>query len=83
MKKIKMSKMQNEPDVPATVEHYSKFKGIPMVRIGGNFFRGGFNMSKNKVKAVLSLSKELKKFADGDLDQEIKALGEGEVLQDD
>lgn len=54
--------------------------GIPMVRIKGNFMGGGFNVSKNKVKAILAVSKKLAGFIDGDLDEEISKLKEGEYL---
>jgi hypothetical protein len=46
-----------------------------MVRIKGNFYKDGFNISKNKVKAILDNIDLLKKFANGEFDKDILELG--------
>jgi hypothetical protein len=65
----------------AKVKRYSRFKGQPMVHIFGNFFGGGFNLSKNKVNAVLENIDELKKFAAGEYDAQIAELADNEALE--
>ena len=82
MKKVKKEeevKTENKP----VVEHFYRWKKAPMVRIKGNFFGGGFNMSKNKIKAILDNAAILKDFANGKLTEEIMELADdgSEVLQ--
>jgi len=94
MKKVKLEKDETgEEVIPSTIEHFYKFvpkdkeglpklgSGVPMVKIKGNFYRGGFNLSKNKVKAVLDNLEVLQKFANGEFDKDIKELKEDEVIQ--
>ncbi len=75
-----------KPGVSASrIEGYSRFfkNGKPlsrMVRISGNFMGGGFNLSQNKVLAVLENIDELRKFAEGEYDPEIDELKEDDVL---
>ena len=80
MKKVKKQEKEKEP-VKNEVTHYSKFKGRPMVYIKGNFFNGGFAISKNKVKAILDNIEELKRFANGDYDERIMELEQDEILE--
>jgi len=93
MKKIKLDKDEKNIEiVPSTIEYFYKYSPLnkdgslketstPMVRIKGNFFKGGFNLSKSKVKAVLDNIELLQKFANGDLDKVINELEADEVLQ--
>lgn len=80
MQKEKMNDQKTKDTTPE-IEHYSNYKGTPMVRISGNFARGGFNMSRNKIKAVITNIDQLRKFAAGDFDTEILELKEDEVLK--
>lgn len=59
----------------------SSDKKIPMVKITGNFSRGGFIMTKSKIKAILDNAEELQKFIDGAYDEELQTLGEDEVIE--
>ena len=81
MKKVKIEKVAKAEKIASKVERYTRFKNSPMCRISGSFMGGGFNMSRNKVAAVLSLAKELRAFAAGELDEEILALGDDEALE--
>lgn len=67
--------------VEAKVTGYFNYKGYPMVNISGNVARGQFALSKNKVAAILENIEELKKFADGFYDDDIKNLADGESLE--
>ena len=65
MKTVKLNKDEKNQDIiPSVIEYFYKYTptdtdgnpkgvGTPMVKIKGNFFKGGFNLSKSKVKAVL------------------------------
>lgn len=81
MKVEKISDKKTTEPVAAKVEHYYKFKKAPMVKIKGNFMGGGFNLSKNKLIAVLANLEELKKFAAGTYDDKINALADDEILK--
>ena len=95
MKKVKLEKdSEGQEVIKSTIEHFynyvpkdkdgnPKSSGTPMVRIKGNFYKGGFNLSKNKVKAVLDNLELMKQFANGDLDKQIEELKEDEVIQPD
>ena len=63
------------------VEHFYNYKGVPMVRIKGNFYGNGFNLSKNKLLAILANKEALADFAAGRLDEQILNLNEDEVLK--
>lgn len=77
----KTVKEEVKKEIPeAKVESFSNFKGKPMVRITGNFFGGGFNISKNKVKAIFENEALLKDFSNGKYDQQISELTDNEVL---
>ena len=78
MEKIKLSDTNNTQPV---IQHYYNYKDHPMVRISGNFFGGGFNLSKNKLKAIRENLDELQDFIDGKLDKEILELKTDEVLK--
>lgn len=65
----------------STVESFTLFKGRPMVRIAGNFYGKGFNLSKNKAIAIMENIDVIKEFADGKFDDKILELGEEEVLE--
>jgi hypothetical protein len=85
MKKVKAEEVAEEV-AKATIQHYSKYKkkpedkGVPMVRVKGNFYGDGFNFSKNKAIAIMDNVEEIKKFAAGEFDKEIMELKDGEVL---
>ena len=92
MEKIKLAETEKDVNSGATLDYYYKYipldkegkikgKGSHMVRIAGNFYRGGFNISKNKIKAILTYADELKRFAKGEYDTDIDKLKEGEVLK--
>lgn len=81
MQKVKIEDAQNPKEIKPTVEHYTNYKGRPMVRIKGNFYGGGFNLSRNKLLAVVENYDELQAFIKGEFDNEIKELQEGEVLK--
>ena len=78
---MKKMKRQKQAPVEPDIEHYSCYRGTPMVRISGNFMGGGFNLSKNKAKAILELAKDLKPFANGDMDEDIKSLEDDEIIE--
>ena len=81
METVKKEKVEKK-DLTPKVEGFLLYQGkTPMVSISGNFFRGKFQLSKNKVKAVLDNVEALKAFANGDLDKEILALGADEELK--
>jgi len=63
------------------VKHFYFYKGKPMARIDGNFYMGGFNMSKNKIAAIFENEEILKKFVGGEFDETIKNLKDDEVLE--
>lgn len=81
LEKVKSEEKGKAADVPSKVESFSIYKGHPMIRFSGNFMGGGFSLSKNKVKAVLENIEEAKLFAEGKYDEQIKELGEGEILR--
>ena len=91
MKKVKVENI-GVAEVKNEIQHFNMYtpkekdgtpkgKGSMMVRIKGSFFAGGFNLSKNKVKAVLDNIELLTQFANGEFDKDIESLGEDEVLQ--
>lgn len=80
MQKEKITK-QEKQTIQTKIEHFYNFKGRPMVRISGNFMGGGFNMSKNKIKAILDNGDGLFDFVNGKFDQEILELAEDEILK--
>lgn len=80
MKKVKLDNNQNGKQ-EVSIEHYYNYKNIPMVRIKGSFYSGGFNMSKNKLKAIFDLQDQLTDFVAGKFDEEIKTLEDGVVLK--
>ena len=63
------------------VKQFYYYKGKPMARIDGNFYMGGFNFSKNKIKAIFENEEILKRFANGEFDEEIQNLKDDEVLE--
>jgi len=63
------------------VDHFFKYKGRPMVRIKGNFYGGGFSISKNKLMAIRKLLEKLESFIDGQLDEKITSLNENQVIK--
>jgi len=91
MKKINRADVANVNITPSSIEHFYKFipkdkegkkkgMGVPMVRIKGDFFGGGFNLSKNKARAIMNNLNLIKKFADGEYDNKIKELKEDEII---
>lgn len=81
MEVVKNNRDKKPGEFHSKVEHFSVFKGKPMVYISGSFYQGGFSMSKNKIRAVLENSKLLEKFANGEYDADIKKLKEDEILK--
>lgn len=86
MKKISIPKVKqhNSESVrevqKPSIEHFYNFKQRAMVRIRGNFIRSGFNISQNKVRAILLLQEELQDFVSGKYNDNILSLEEGETL---
>jgi len=71
---------KEEIKIKPKIEHYYLWKKTPMVRISGDFFGGGFNLSKNKAKAIIENIEAIRNFASGKLDEDIKKLKDEEVL---
>lgn len=80
VKKIVKPKESSKPNSVFHVEFFYRYKGRPMVRVAGNFLGGGFNMSKNKVKAILDNADALRGFVNGEYDQKISELEDDEVI---
>lgn len=72
---------ETKEEEKTALEHFYNFKGTPMVRFKGNFYRGGFNVSKNKVRAVIENLEIMKQFINGDFDEAIAGLQEGQALK--
>ncbi len=81
VQKRKDEKGLRKGDFHSEVDHFSMFKGKPMVYIKGSFYQGGFSMSKNKIRAILDNAEFLKRFAEGEFDADIKKLKEDEILK--
>ena len=75
MKEVTMEKEKSKSK-GTEIEHYSQYKGYPVVK-----FEGGFQMGKKKVAAVLANIEDLQKFVDGDYDEDIKNLEDGKALK--
>jgi len=58
-----------------------KFKNARMMRITGSFIKGGFNISQNKLKAILDNLETVQKFVKGEYNKEIDELKEDEILK--
>jgi len=80
MNKVKKTK-EEKKEITPKVKSFSKFRNARMSRIEGNFMGGGFNISQNKVKAILDNIDILKKFANGDFDKDIDELSDDEILE--
>lgn len=80
MQKVKKQQQKEKQEVKNTIECFSKFKNARMVRIAGSFMGGGFNISQNKIKAILENKEMLQKFANGEHDKDIDSLKEDEIL---
>ncbi len=78
MPRIPITKPAAPEEIKPEVGYYYTYKGKPMVHIKGNFMKGGFSISKNKVRAILENREELGKFAAGLYDTEIMETPEGE-----
>lgn len=63
------------------VKHLYKWKNSRMVRIEGNFMNDGFNISQNKVRAILENKDVLQKFINGEFNTKIDELQEDEILE--
>lgn len=92
MKKIKLDTNVKKDVVKSTVEYFYKYtpkdkdgkpkgKSIQMVHINGNFYGNGFNMSRNKIKAIMDNLELMKQFSQGKFDAVIDKLEEGEALE--
>ena len=62
------------------VESLSKFQKHTMIRISGNFQGGGFQISKNKAKAVLDNALLIGRITNGEFDEAVQKLSDNEVL---
>ncbi|HNR90739.1 MAG TPA: hypothetical protein PKM65_20555 [Spirochaetota bacterium] len=80
VKKIVKPKEPSRSGNAFHVEFFYKYKGRPMVRVAGNFLGGGFNISQNKVRAILDNAEALRGFVKGEYDQAILGLEEDEVV---
>lgn len=79
---LERDKKPEKKEQGTKVGYYYRFKSTPMVFIEGNFMKGGFSLSKNKVKAVLDNLDELRRFAAGEYDTDITALeGDDDILR--
>lgn len=79
MRKIKINdKMMRKVKIEkeTKIDYFFNYDGRSLVRIAGDFPFGGFAMTKEKIKAVLKLAKELKPFLDGQYDKQILSLEE-------
>lgn len=81
MLKVKKPKEIEKKDITSEVKSLYKFKNARMIRVVGNFMGGGFNVSQNKVKAILENIEVMRKFANGEFDENIDELQEDEVLE--
>jgi len=83
MKKAKKTEAQKTEKQVPVVKSFSKFRSARMVRIEGSFMGGGFNISQNKIKAILADNniEILKDFANNKFDQEIDELQDDEILE--
>jgi hypothetical protein len=63
------------------VDHFYLYKDRKMVYINGNFYKGGFAISQNKVKAILDNLKVMEQFVDGRFDIKIEGLKKDERLK--
>ena len=81
--KFKKRKVEDkkESNSKTIFENFHRFKKSPMMRFKGNFFGGGFALSKNKVKAVIDNLALCGEFAAGKFDEQIMKLEDGEVLE--
>jgi hypothetical protein len=80
MQKVKKQESE-KAEVVNKVDSFSKFQKARMVRITGSFMKGGFNISQNKVKAILENIDVMEKFVKGDFNSKIDELEEDEILK--
>lgn len=81
MGRIKINNPSGNEAVFPELGYFYSFKGKPMVHIKGNFMKGGFSMSLNKARALtylLDQDPRIKAFLEGEYDDEIANLPEGE-----
>ena len=81
MQKVQKENSQKQAEIKNLVDSLSKFKNARMMRISGSFMKGGFNISQNKLKAVLDNLEIVQKFVKGDYNKEIDELQENEILK--
>jgi hypothetical protein len=81
MKTVKKTETQKAEKTNPVVKSFSKFRNARMVRIEGSFMGGGFNISQNKIKAILANIEVLQNFANGDYDKQIDELKDDEILE--
>jgi hypothetical protein len=80
---VKKKEEKQSGKIEPRVEHFHKFNKARMVFISGNFQRGGFSMSQNKISAILQNIEVLKKFAEGEYNEDIDVLSTDEVFVPD
>lgn len=80
MLEVRESSHPSKSSEKSAVNAYGRFKKARMAHIKGNFMGGGFQLSQNKVKAVLDNIDELAKFANGEYDEAIDRLEDDQVL---
>lgn len=79
MKVVKKEAVEKK-EIVSRVKSLSKFQGHAMALIEGNFKGGGFNISKNKLKAIFENEAFLKRFTKGEFDKKIADLKDDEVI---
>lgn len=60
------------------IDYFFKYHGKRCVRIKGNFWYGGFNLSQNKAAAVIANLDSIRAFVEGKLNGEIDNLKDKE-----
>jgi len=80
MKLVKTTTSSKPAIIEPKLEKFYSMNGTPVVRISGNFTKGGFSLGKAKIAAILRYADVLKEFSDGNYDTQIDKLGENEVL---
>lgn len=77
-----VQKKQKKPvlEKRSHVEKFYKSNKDRMVFISGNFRRGGFSISQNKIAAILDNIEILRKFANGEYNEDIDILSDDEVF---
>lgn len=81
MEKTKKTQSTKSENIVPVVKSFSKFRSARMARIEGSFMGGGFNISQNKIKAIIANIETLKEFASGKFDADIDGLQDDEIIE--